>query len=58
MVSEQYIREFFEKRERKNPLMLKTKYGRALDQRFAINERKASEWLARLARNSRPTGKS
>lgn len=59
MISEQYIKEFLEKKERKNPLMLKTKYGRALDSRFAINEQKASEWLARRkGQRSYPVGKS
>lgn len=59
MVSEQYIREFFEKKERKNPLMLKTKYGKALGSRFAINEQKATEWLAdRVRRQSLSAGKS
>ncbi len=58
-ISEQYIREFFEKKERKNPLMLKTKYGKVLESRFAVNEQKAAMWLAdRSRRKSLSVGKS
>ena len=46
MITNQYIKEFFEKKERKNPLSLKTRYGRALGSKFVMNEKKAAEWLA------------
>jgi hypothetical protein len=50
MVTNEYIKEFFEKRERKNPLMVKTKYGKALGSKFGINEKKAAEWVAQRKR--------
>lgn len=45
-ITSQYIKEFLEKKERKNPLSLKTRYGRALGSKFVMNEKKAAEWVA------------
>jgi len=50
MVTNQYIKEFLEKKEQKNPLSLKTRYGRALGSKFVMNEKKAAEWLAQRKR--------
>ncbi|MFA6445740.1 MAG: hypothetical protein WCW14_00620 [Candidatus Paceibacterota bacterium] len=57
-ISEQYIREFFEKKERKSPMVVKTRYGKALDDRFVINEKAAkekAEWIARRAGGFQPS---
>lgn len=58
-ITAQYIKEFFEKKERKNPLMVKTRYGKGLGSSFGVNEQKAAEWLAdRSRRKSLSAGKS
>lgn len=49
-VTYQYIKDFFEKKERKSPFVLKTRYGKSLGSKFVINEKKASEWLAQRKR--------
>lgn len=59
MITAQYIKEFFEKRDKKNPFIVKTRYGKQLGEKFSVNNQKASEWLATKAReNSRRDGKS
>jgi len=52
MVTNEYIKEFFEKKDRKNPLMVKTRYGKGLGSTFGVNERKAAEWLAERKRRT------
>ena len=57
-VTTQYIKEFFEKKERKNPLMVKTRYGKGMEEKFGVNEQKAAEWLAdRVRRESQAVSK-
>jgi hypothetical protein len=59
MITNEYIKEFFEKRERKNPLVVKTRYGKELGSKFSVNIIKANEWLAeRLRRESQSSDKS
>lgn len=50
MITAQYIKEFFEKKERQSALMVKTRYGKSLSSQFAINEKKAEVWLAERLR--------
>jgi hypothetical protein len=58
-VTNQYIIDFFEKKGRKNPLMVKTRYGKGLGATFGVNEKKAAEWLAdRSRRKSLSASKS
>jgi hypothetical protein len=45
-ISNQYIKDFFEKRERKNPLLVKTRYGKQIGEKFSMNIQKADEWAA------------
>lgn len=59
-ITNEYIQNFLEKKERPNPLMVKTKYGKNLESKFAVNNQKASMWLADKSRQnlSRRVGKS
>ena len=59
MISNNYIKEFFEKRERPNPMLVKTRYRKSLESKFAPNMPKSEEWLAeRLRRQSQSVAKS
>jgi|GEM_PF-6205781 len=51
-VTNEYIKKFFEKKEQKSPFLLKTRYGKGLEEKFVINEKKASEWLAQRKRQA------
>ena len=58
MISPEYIKNFLEKKERKSPLMVKTRYGKSLESKFGVNEQKAAEWLADRLRKSQSVAKS
>ena len=51
-ITNQYIKDFFEKKDRPNPLIVKTRYGKALESKFAPNIPKCEEWVAERLRKS------
>lgn len=51
MITNQYIKEFFEKKERQTSFRLKTRYGKSLPQKYGMNEKKVEQWITARKRS-------